>query len=156
MIKITSQDGFHQYDAEGRPITTWDAKKCAWIVNTEFENESIDWWGVDNDFPAGTTLAQFIAQNPNWDTLPDITVIWTWNTKERYQSAFGSPSSFGQSYDYYDKLTYPQTYRKNWGYIDCPKDEVVERFGKYARFNVGADSVKVMYNGKIVFDGKLL
>ena len=38
MIKIKSTDAYHQYDKEGRAITTWDHKKCSWIINSEVVN----------------------------------------------------------------------------------------------------------------------
>ena len=47
MIRIICQDGIHQYDNKGNAITTWDNKKCSWIVNPEYENEKIDWWGKE-------------------------------------------------------------------------------------------------------------
>jgi hypothetical protein len=56
MIKIKYQDDIHQYDEDDRPITTWDNKKGFWIINSEYENEDIDWWGEDNDFPKGVKL----------------------------------------------------------------------------------------------------
>ena len=154
MIRIASQSGTHQYDENGRAITTWDAKKCCWIVNSEFENEEIDWWGEDNDFPRGCTLEHFIKNNPNWDKMPDIKVTWTWNTKEQYEKMGGHPRSFGQSHNYYDKLTYPQICTRDWGYIDCPKEEAVKRFADYAGFHKYADNVKVFYNSEKLFDGK--
>lgn len=154
MIQIKSQDGSHQYDENGRAITTWDAKKCTWLVNKEFENQEIDWWGHDNDFPRGETLDHFLENNPNWDKKPDIVVTWYWNTKEQYEKMGGHPSSFGQSYDYYEKLSYPQTCTRDWGYIDCPKEEVVKRFANYADFHKHADRVVVKYNGETLFDGK--
>ena len=76
MIYITSQDAYHQYDDNGNAITTWDTKKCAWIVEKEYENEKINWWGRDNDFPAGYTLSEYIQAFPNWNERPDITVKW--------------------------------------------------------------------------------
>lgn len=155
MIRITSQTSDHQYDSEGNAITTWDAKKCCWIVNPQYENEKIDWYGEDSDFPAGCTLAEFNERNPNWDKNPDITVTWYWNTKETCIRAFGQPHTFGQKSDYWDKQRYPYTASRNWGYIDEPESTTVERFGKYCSFHKHADRTVVMYNGKQLFDGKL-
>lgn len=156
MIRIVSQNSTHQLDSEGRAITTWDAKKCCWIVNPEFENEVIDWYGQDSDFPAGCTLADYIARNPNWDKMPDINVTWYWNTKEVCIAAFGLPHTFGEKGDYWDKQIYPYTCSRNWGDIDESKETAAERFGKYCSFHTHADRVVVMYNGKVIFDGKLL
>lgn len=151
--KIAYQDSRHQYDEYNNSITTWDSKKCAWIVNKEFEREEIDWWGKDNDFPTGLTLEEFEKNNPDWAKLPDIVVTWTWNTKEAYRNAFGSPFSFGESFDYYDKQEYPQKHTKQWGYIECSEEDAVERFAGFADHNKHADDVTVMYNGKLIFNG---
>lgn len=96
----------------------------------------------------------YVENNPNWDKMPDIRVTWTWNTKEQYEKMGGHPRSFGQSHDYYDKLAYPQICTRDWGYIDCPKEEAVKRFADYAGFHKYADNVKVFYNGEKLFDGK--
>ena len=64
MIHITSQDGMHQYDECGNAITTWNDKCCNWIVNDEYvdayNNDEIDWWGRDNDFPRGCSMEYYI------------------------------------------------------------------------------------------------
>lgn len=155
MIRIKSQSSDHQYDAEGRAITTWDHKKCSWIVNPEFENEEIDWYGEDSDFPAGTTLARYIQDHPNWDKMPDIHVTWYWNDKATCIKAFGLPHTFGQQSDYWDKQRYPYSASRSWGDIDEPEKSTVERFGKYCSFHKDADRTVVQYNGKVLFDGKL-
>jgi len=154
-IRIKSQDGSHQYDGEGRAITTWDHKKCAWIVNEEFENEKIDWWGNDNDFPGGCTLEQFEANTPDWDKKPDISVSWYWNDKATCLRAFGSPHTFGADFDYWEKQRYPYQHHKNWGYLDYKEDEVVEALGKFADHHRHASRVIVKYNGKVLHDGPL-
>lgn len=154
-IRITSQDGSHQYDGQGRAITTWDHKKCAWIVNEEFENESIDWWGNDNDFPGGCTLEQFKKDTPDWDNKPDISVSFYWNDKATCIRAFGSPHTFGASADYWDKQHYPYTHHKNWGYLDYKEDETVEALGKFCDFHKHASRVVVTYNSKVLHDGPL-
>jgi hypothetical protein len=156
MIRITSQNGTHQYDSQDRAITTWDHKKCCWIVNPEFEKEKIDWYGKDSDFPQGCTLAQFIERNPNWDKMPDINVTWYWNTKESCIAGFGLPHTFGEKHDYWDKQTYPYMTNRSWGYIDEPKETTVENFGKYCKFHKHADRTLVTYNGETLFDGKLI
>ena len=155
MIQIVLQDSTHQYDSEGNAITTWDAKKCCWIVNAEFENEQINWYGKDSDFPAGCTLAEYINNNPGWDKFPDIDVTWYWNDKATCIRAFGLPHTFGQSSDYWDKQQYPYTAHRNWGYIDEPENTTIERFGKHCNFHKYADRTVVNYNGKVLFDGKL-
>jgi hypothetical protein len=83
MIKIVRQDGEHQYDELNRTITTWDHKKCAWIVNPEFDNDEIDWYGEDSDFPAGCTLKEYLLQYPNWDKMPNIKVTWKQEPKKK-------------------------------------------------------------------------
>lgn len=155
MIRIVSQSAQHQYDDKERAITTWDEKKCAWIVQTEFETEKIDWWGADNDFPGGYTLKEYVETNPNWDKNPDIVVTWYWHTKETCIKAFGLPHTFGQKPDYWDKQLYPYSATRQWGYIDEKKDNAVNNFGKYARFHEHADRVVVTYNGETLHDGVL-
>ena len=155
MIKIKSQSATNQYDEEENSITTWDYKKCSWIVNAEYDDEEINWWGENNDFPAGTTLERFIQDNPNWDKKPDVVVTWIWNTAESYEKAFGSPSSFGQSADYYQKQSYPMSCTRSWGYLDYGEKEAVDRLGKYCGFHEKADKTIVRYNHKIIFEGKL-
>ena len=154
MIKIKSQDARHQYDEEGYAITTWDAKKCTWIVEPEFENERIDWYGKDSDFPSGCTLKEFEAENPNWDKVPDIIVTWTWNTKENMQKGFGRPNSVQES-QWYDNTQFPYSGNRSWGYINVPKETTVERFGKFCDFHKYADNVRVLYNGEEIFNGVL-
>lgn len=155
-IKITSQDGLHQYDEGGNAITTWDAKKCAWIVNQEFEEAEIDWWGEDNDFPGGYTLKEYLESNPNWDKNPDISVTWFWNTKETCIEVFGRPHTFGEAWDYWDKKQYPYQASRSWGYLDYTPTEAIQQLGRYCSFNRRADRVVVTYNGKVIYDGKLV
>lgn len=155
MIKIESQSALHQYDSEGNAITTWHEKKCEWIVNEEYENEEIDWYGKDSDFPRGCTLAQFEESNPNWDKLPNIHVTWYWDTKEDAIRAFGRPHTFGQPGTYWDTMSYPYTASRQWGYIDESEETTVERFGKYCDFHKHANRTVVTYNEKILYDGKL-
>lgn len=145
MIKITQQSATNQYDDDGRAITTWDAKKGAWIVNPEFENEEINWWGYDNDFPAGQTLAEFEAANPNWAILPDIIVTWTWGVVGYVQAFKEKPTI--------EKTVY--TGQRSWGNLDYTKEEAIERLGKYCDFNKYADNTQVEYNGETIFNGKL-
>jgi hypothetical protein len=153
MIRITSQDGCHQYDDDLRPITTWDAKKCCWIVNKEFEKERIDWYGKDSDFLAGTTEAEFERNNPNWASKPNISVTWRWDTAQTMQRAFGAPTI--SEVEWYEKTTFPHSDSRFWGYIECSENEAVERFGKYCNFHRHADNVIVRYNEKVLHDGKL-
>ena len=151
-IRITSQDGVHQYDGDGNAITTWNKKKCNWIVNKEFENSQIDWCGEDNDFPGGYTESEYERNYPNWRRVPDIKVAWYWNTKESYKNAFGHPSTFGQSAYYYDKLSYPIVCVREWGDIDEPKETVIGRFKDYAGFYQKCDRVIVYYNDEVLLD----
>lgn len=161
MIHITSQDALHQYDEDGNAITTWHGKKCAWIVNPEYEKEEINWWGEDNDFArAYQSIKDFERENPNWNKMPDIEVTWFWNTKSSAIAAFGQPSSFLPYHhknisNYWDIQEYPYTATRKWGYIDESKETTIERFGKYCDFYKKADRVIVKYNDEILFDGKL-
>lgn len=147
MIRIISQDGCHQYDEDYNEITTWDDKKCAWIVNPEYENEEIDWWGEDNDFPAGYTLAEYERNYPDWNSRPDIDVIWTWD-EDGYKKAF-------PDWRRHPIPSFPETYCRSWGYLDISEEEAINRLGRHCRFNQYAISTKVTYNGKIIYDGKL-
>ncbi len=149
-IKIVSQCSSHQYDALGNIVTNWDNKKCAWIVVKNFENKEIDWWGNENDFPAGYTLADYEKQYPNWDKLPDIKVTWAWNTKETCIKAFGSPHSFGKPSNYWDLQRYPYTHEQSWGYLDYTKEQAID-LRSYANFDVYADGVTIEYNGEIIY-----
>lgn len=146
MIRITWQGGFHQYDKYGNEITTWDEKKCAWIVNPEYENEDIDWWGEDNDFPAGCTLAEYEKDHPNWRDIPDIEVRWTWD-EEGWKKQFPDWRKYSIPF-------FPNTCYRSWGYIEYSEQEAIERLGRYCNFNQFANT-KVIYNGRVIFNGKL-
>lgn len=150
MIKIRSQDRCHQYDESDNIITTWDKKKCSWIINPEYENSEIDWWGEDNDFPQGIALADFIKDNPNWNKLPDIIVIWTWNTKEGMMKALKDNDS-----SWYNKQRFPYSESRSWGYLEYTKEEAIEQLGKYCDFYKHADNTKIIYNQETIFNGKL-
>lgn len=156
MIRITNQSGTNQYDSQGNAITSWDDKKGAWIVNPEYENEEINWWGSDNDFPAGYTLKEYEASHPGWERLPDISVTWFWDTKLACVKAFGSPYSFGADRDYWDKIRYPYTCTRSWGDLDFSKGQAVNALGTYCSFHKHADRVIVRYNGETLHDGKLV
>lgn len=147
MIRITDQDNIHQYDEYGNPITTWDDKKCAWIVNPEYEDEDIDWWGEDNDFPQGVTLKEYEEQHPNWASMPDIEVTWTWS-EENYKKQFPDWHRFPLP-------SFPTSCTRSWGYIDMSEEEAIERLGHYCNFNKHADNVEITYNGKIIHNNKL-
>lgn len=160
MIQIKSQDGQHQYDEAGRAITDWHEKLCAWIVNSEFRNHKIDWWGSDNDFPAGMTMSEAVADNPNWNKMPNIAVTWYWNTKESCIKAFGEPSTFlkrdhDHYRDYWDIQHYPYTASRDWGNLEYNKEKAIEQLGKYCKFNVHAERTVVRYNEETIFDGAL-
>lgn len=146
MIRIVSQDGEHQYDTYGNAITTWDSKKCSWIVEPEYENDKIDWWGDDNDFPAGYTLAEYEEMFPNWREMPDIEVTWTWD-EEGYKKQF-------PDWRKYHIPSFPNTCYRSWGHIEFSEQEAIERLGKYCNFNKFSNT-KVIYNGKEIFNGKL-
>ena len=144
MIRITSQDAFYQYDNYGNAITTWDDKKCAWIVNSKYEDEDIDWWGKNNDFPRGMTLKEFEELNPDWKTYPDIFVTWTWD-EESYKKQFGE-------WNKYPLPTFPTTCTRDWGYLDYTEQEAIEHLGRYCDFDKFATNIKITYNGKIIFN----
>lgn len=154
MIKIKSTDVYHQYDKEGRAITTWDHKKCSWIINSEFEDEEIDFWGKDNDFPAACKLADYIEENTNWEKLPNITVTWIWNTKDALMLSCGRPTSTSE-WEWYNKAKFPFTDSRSWGYLNYTKEEAIEHLGCYCDFYKGADNTKITYDDEILFDGKL-
>ena len=170
MIKIKSQCAFHQYDEEGRAITTWDDQKCSWIVNSEFENEKIDWYGEDNDFPAGETMAEFLKRNPNWDKIPDIVVTWEWD-KQGYLQQFGelpqrmrpdmeriahmiSGSERRHLYEIDPNFKFPCKATRQWGYLEYTKEQAIQELGKYCGFNKFSKT-EVFYNGERIFEGKL-
>ena len=145
MIRIICQDGIHQYDNKGNAITTWDNKKCSWIVNPEYENEKIDWWGKDNDSPRGYTLEEFERNNPSWDKMPNIEVIWTWDP-EGYKKAFDDDPP---------KNNNSISCNRYWGYLGYSEDEAIERLGRYYDFHKYAMNTRVIYNEKVIFNGKL-
>lgn len=155
MIRIASQSGSHQYDQDGRAITEWNEKACSWIVLPEFENEKIDWYGQDSDFPAGTTRKQLNIDSPGWETNPVIAVTWYWNDKGTAIKAFGQPNTFGERPDYWKKQQYPYTCRRSWEYLNYKPDEAIKSLGTYCNFNRYADRTVVIYNGEIIHDGKL-
>ena len=148
MIHIKSQDSLHQYDEFDNPITTWDDKKCAWIVEPEYEEEEIAWWGEDNDFPRGLTLKEFEEENPGWDKIPDISVTWTW-------SEDGYKKQFMDWYNY-PLPVFPVICTRDWGYIDYSEEEAIEFLGKYCKWNIYSDKVEIKYNNKLIFSGKLV
>lgn len=155
MIKITSQDSLHQCDIDGNKITTWDEYRCCWIVNKEYENDTIDWFGKDGDFPAGSTLAQFEEQNPKYAENPCIETEFYWASKEEAILQFGYPDTFGAPENYWDKIKYPYSCFRSWNHMDTKKENVVETFGKYCDFNKHATRVVIKYNNELLFDGVL-
>lgn len=146
MITITSQDGEHQYDDQGRAITTWNEKYCSWIINPEFENEIIDWQDDANgisEFPRGCTKEHYLELFPGANNYPDIEVTWFWN-KEGYSKAFRQ------------KLEPEEIqYHKYWGHINTDETGAIKRMGHYCDFNKYAYRTVVKYNSKVIYDGKL-
>lgn len=145
MITITSQDAKHQYDNQGRAITTWNEKYCSWIINPEFENETIDWQNDANgisEFPRGCTKAYYLELFPGADNYPDVEVTWYWD-EEGYEKAFKTkPKRIQQCTRY-------------WGHIDLTEEEAIKRMGHYCDWNKYAYRTLITYNGKTIFDGKL-
>jgi hypothetical protein len=152
-IKITQQGASHQYDSDGNAITDWNAKKCAWIVRAEYENDSIVWWGDDNDFPSGYTLEEYEETHPDWNKHPDIEVTWTFESIEIMKKAYGAPRTKKEA-DWYASIKFPYSYMRNWGYIDYTEDEAIERLGKFCDHHKHSIT-RVSYNGEIIFEGKL-
>ena len=147
MIRIISQDALHQYDSEGRAITTWDAKKCAWIVNHEFEGTEIDWYGRDSDFPAGCTLKQWEQENPDHANNPHLQVTWYYNTIQALVITFGEKA-------YWEKnaKVFPYVVTRQWDYMskkDYPDFlSAANGLCSYAGFHKGADKVVFQYNNE--------
>ena len=136
-IRIEYQDGFHQYDEDFNPITTWNPKYCEWIINEEYENDEIDWQKDENgitEFPRGVTMAYAKESQPNADNYPVIDVFWIWD-KETPQGNLA--------------------YNKHWDYLDYSKEKAVEQLVKYCDFNKYAVRTVVKYNNEVIFDGKL-
>lgn len=98
------------------------------------------------------TLKEFEERNPGWKNIPDIEVRWTWENEKSYLKSF--PKALYTPP--YKLPIFPEIYSRNWGYIDCPEEEAIERFGKYCDFYLHADKTEVIYNGKILFSGKLV
>jgi hypothetical protein len=147
-IFIDYQTGTGQYDTEGRQITEWSDKYCAWIVLPEYEeaynNGEIDWWGEDNDFPAGETLTELKKEYPNADEWPTIIVTWYWEPEGYLKQFKVNPSS-----------KEVLTYSNSWGYLNYTKEQAIKLCGTYCRFNKYATRVNIKYNNEIIFDGKL-
>ena len=147
MITITSQDGEHQYDDQGRAITTWNEKYCSWIINPEYEREIIDWQDNENgisEFPRGCTKEHYLELFPGADNYPDVEVTWFWN-EEGYSKAFKTKLEPG-------KIRQCTRY---WGHINLTEEDAIRRMGHYCNFHKYAYRVKINYNNKIIHDGKL-
>lgn len=166
MIYITSQSATTQYDVGGNAITHWDNKRCAWIINKPYENEEIDWWGKDNDFPAGCTKAQYEVNNPGWSNKPNITITWSWE-KEAYIKAFGGPwKMFDPRWDSVKHLLtgadlrhcytavpdsrYPYRDSRSWGHLDYTQEEAIDMAKRYCDLYENATDVSVFYNNKLI------
>ena len=65
-IFIKYQDAQGQYDEDYNQITEWNDKYCSWVVLPEYEEAynkgEIDWWGDNNDFPSGETMANSVTR----------------------------------------------------------------------------------------------
>ena len=150
MIQIVHQDGEHQYDANGNAITTWNEKYCGWVINSEYENETIDWQDDANgisEFPRGATEAYYKELYPNADNYPDIIVTWYWDL-DGYVKAFHEHP--GRA----DK-TFTFNCTRSWGYLDYSKEEAISWLGHYCDFNKYAHKTKIVYNHETIFEGKL-
>ena len=147
-IFITYQDGQGQYDQNYNQITEWNSKYCSWVVLPEYEeaynNGEIDWWGEDNDFPAGETMKELQEQYPDADSWPYIHVQWFWTTE-------GYIKTFHERPKYEHQLRYGNC----WEYLNYTKEEAIEKTGRYCDFHKNAYRTVVEYNGEVIFDGKL-
>ena len=147
-IFIKYQDAQGQYDEDYNQITEWNDKYCSWVVLPEYEeaynNGEIDWWGDDNDFPSGETMAELQAQYPDADTWPVIGVTWFWDEEGYIREFHEKPNT-----------NIPMTYYNSWEYLNYTKDEAIEKLGRYCKFNETAYRVIVKYNTETIFDGKL-
>ncbi len=147
-IKIVSQDSEHQYDSEGNAITTWNEKYCGWVINSEFEDDIIDWQDDINgisEFPCGATEAHFKELYPNAENYPDIDVTWFWD-EEGYIKAFHEKPTRADS---------SLQCSRSWGYLDYTEEKAIELLGHYCDFNKFAYRTWIIYNGKTIFDGIL-
>lgn len=148
IIRIVSQDGIHQYDANGNAITTWNEKYCGWVINSEYENDTIDWQDDANgisEFPRGAIEAYFKELYPNADNYPDIVVTWYWD-EDGYIKAFKEKPTRADS---------SLQCTRNWGFLNYSKDKAIKNLGHYCDFNKYAKRTKITYNGETIFDGKL-
>jgi hypothetical protein len=151
MIRIKSQDALHQYDGIGRAITTWDGDRCAWIVNKEFEDAEIDWYGANSDFPGGMTLKEYDELYPDFANNPNITITWKYESINALVKTFGDRRYWEQNVK-----TFPYLITRNWNYFsrkDVPTFEAVLTHGSngfhgYAGFDKGADGIFVQYDNE--------
>ena len=114
-IFIKYQDAQGQYDEDYNQITEWNDKYCSWVVLPKYEdaynNGEIDWWGDDNDFPSGETMAELQAQYPDADTWPVIGVTWFWD-EEGYIREFHEKPKAGR-YCKFNETAYKVIVRYN-------------------------------------------
>lgn len=155
MIHIKRQDGIHQYDEYGNAITTRNDKCCNWIVNEEYveayNNDEIDWWGEDNDFPRGCSMEYQIANFGDPYALPDISLEMTWETEDDYRK-MGATDHFE-----YSSYSYPLTIYRHWGYLNYSEKEAIESLvtnpqSYYHSIAKGSTRCKLTYNGKIIYE----
>ena len=149
MIRITSTDARHQYDAGGNAITTWCPRRCNWMVNKEYEKESIDWYGEDSDFPGGYTEAEYDESFPNWRNNPHIVCRWSYNTISSLVKAYGDLNYWRKYFNNWSKdiLDEPYNVVRSWEYLDYTEDEAINSF-KDDRFS---DGLEITYNGKVIY-----
>lgn len=166
IITIVKQDSQHQYDIEGRTITTWNDKYCSWIINPEFESCLISWQDDENgisEFPRGCTMAEYLKDNPDADNKPDIKVTWFYKNREDYLKTIGYNREdewkrFLEKTKHADPTLGREnnlTIERSWGYLSYSPEEAINRLGRYAGFNKLASKVKVVYNNKVIFDKEL-
>lgn len=135
MIKIKSQDATSQYDEFGNVITRWDGYRCCWIVNEQYENDKIDWYGNDNDFPTGCTLEEFNKMNPNYESNPSIWLT-VYFDEESYKRAFGTLRG------YFDRFSY----HRSWNNLDYDFEYTMKRIPQYLKSNCFATHIGVGWN----------
>lgn len=144
MIKISYTTARGQYDKEGNEICYWDKKRCSWIVHkaylTEYENNQIDWWGNDNDFPMGTTKQRYDSMFKGNNNYPDIYLRVEF-TQEEFKKGFPRE----------DHRKYPNgySYTRHWEHINYTFEEA-KKIIDYLTCNKFAHHITVTWlkNGK--------
>ena len=158
MIRIKYQDSEHQYDQDNNPVTTWHEKCCEWIVNNEYiedyENDNIDWWGKDNDFPRGISMERFIEKYGDPNKRPDISLEVYWNNESDWRKfTMDRFSSWNPNKDGIVSIF------RSWGYLDYTKEKAISRLvtdkeSYYHTICKFASGCKLLYNNEVIYEIK--